>query len=270
MAQAKHINIFGAGVMGQQMAALFVFLGYHVCLHTRKDVQESKILGQAKLLRRLFKSEIQITGSVELQHYTDISSHDRVQGGMSMDALAEDIGLKRALYEKVRQHNNELFLTNTSSLSPMEIGTDVVGMHFFNPLTIQMVETTDCPNEFKATLKAVIDDLGLAGFQCIEVQSNRGYIGNKILFGEISNVLKLIEKDGYSTSDISAIYEHLYPNRNIFNIVDLIGVDIVKMIMENLAEDDNGFYVGHCLETAVSRDILGKKNRTSILEVFDH
>jgi len=259
----KYINILGAGVMGQQLASLFVLLGFNVRLYSSKDIAEKKILNYAKVLRRSFRIGTDISGSVACCNAKEIGP------GISIDTSAEDLEVKKALYKRLRRRNDDLFITNTSSFNPMEIGGDVVGMHFFNPITIRLVEITECPEKFKVALADLVEVISSVGFEIVSVKQNRGYIGNKILFGEISNVLKLIEKDGYQAADIAAIYSHLYPERNIFSIIDLIGVDVVRVIMKNLAVVDNSFYVGACLDLAIEKNILGKKNRTSILQVLD-
>ena len=65
------------------------------------------------------------------------------------------------------------------------------------------------------------------------------------------------------------MYSNLYPNRDIFSILDLIGLDIAQYIFHNLHEEDNSIYKPKCIDDAINVGILGKKNKTSILSIVD-
>ena len=84
------------------------------------------------------------------------------------------------------------------------------------------------------------------------------------MFGEISNALKLIEKYDYPVEAILDIYKCLYNGRDIFSIIDLIGIDIVLKILVNMHEEDDAIYVPNCLKAALKENILGKKNKTTM------
>lgn len=258
----KAINVFGLGLMGQQIVSLFLLMGYQVAIHSSRQINETNIHKQTKTLRRLLSMGTTALGSI-------VNPCDKIMNAVSIDATLEDLAVKQALYQRVRNANDRLFVTNTSSLKPLEIGEDAAGLHFFNPISMGLVETTQCSPQHQNDYDEITRDLCSVGFNLVQVKGNRGYLGNRLLFGEISNALKLIEVQNYSVSDIVTMYNHLYQGRDIFNIVDLIGVDVVKSIMENLAEDDHSFYVANCLTDAVNRKILGKKNRTSIRHLFD-
>ena len=51
---------------------------------------------------------------------------------------------------------------------------------------------------------------------------------------------------------------------NPINLIDLIGVDTCLKILKNLNEKNNQFYIPEILQTALDKNILGKKNKTSI------
>ena len=71
------------------------------------------------------------------------------------------------------------------------------------------------------------------------------------------------------TSTVGFILLIAWLNTVIGSSFDLIGVDVVRRIMKNLADKDASFYLADCLEQAVKCNLLGKKNRTSIRQLFN-
>ena len=97
---------------------------------------------------------------------------------------------------------------------------------------------------------------------------NRGFIGNYLLFNEIGAALRLVDEYGYSSDAINAMYRNLYPDRDLFSILNLIGLDTARSIFKNLNEKDDSIYAPRCIDIAVERGVLGKKNRTTILDII--
>jgi len=254
------INIIGSGVMGSQIAALFYLLGYSVIVVTKNNFCEKKI----KSYIRIIKKHIDNIQEGKLSIFTDISNID---DACTIEAVSEDIQIKKNIYKEVRNITSKAFITNTSSYGPEEIAYDVVGLHFFNPIYMKLVELYVPDNSDK--MKEIIESLTKDGFEIIHVNGNRGYLGNYLLFNEIGTVLKLVDKYGYESSTIKNIYRNLYPSRDIFAILDLIGLDVAKSIFSNLNEKDPSIYVPKCIDSAVTAGILGKKNKTSILDIID-
>ena len=256
------INVVGMGVMGYQIASLLYLLGYDVAVTSRGGVNEKKMHRSNKILRKFVNVDSNKLG--DIRFCKDIGD---LYDACTIESVAEDLSVKKEIYSSVRELTNKPFVSNTSSLRPSEIASDVVGLHFFNPIYMKFVEvinnsTNKLPNE-------IISDLEKADFSIINVLENRGYIGNYLLFHEIGTALKLIDKYGYGSEIIKMMYNNLYPNRDIFSILDLIGLDIAQNIFHNLHEEDNSIYLPKCIEKAINLGILGRKNKTSILDVLD-
>ena len=117
---------------------------------------------------------------------------------------------------------------------------------------------------------ALIGLFNKIGFDVVNVKNNRAYIANYILFEEISTAIKLIEKYNYSMSAILGVYKHLYGGRNIFDIVDLVGIDITYNILNNLNESDESVYVPKLLKEALSNGYLGKKNKKTFKSFLEY
>ena len=251
------INIIGFGLMGKQIASLLYLSSCNVHIHTQNDNANSLFDRQVKLLKRSMDEFSE--GSVKF--YSDISDMPNVA---TIESVVEDIDVKRSIYKKVRRTNNCDYYTNTSSYSPDEISEDVQGLHFFNPISLGLVEVSVSDIE-----SSLIEKIKGLGFEVVSVNKNRGYIGNYILFHEISSALKLVEKFNYSVEKINQVYSKLYAKRDIFFIIDIIGVDVVFKILTNLKEDDETIYMPSLLTTALEKGVLGKKNKTSIKSVIN-
>lgn len=258
-----HINLLGFGTMAQQIGGLLVSLGHDITIWNYKEVCLDRIYKQIKL-----QSKYLDFGNKQIGKISVIGSLDGLNDHLTIEAIVEDLQLKKEIYEKARQKVAQDYFTSTSSFSPLEIGKDVKGIHFFNPLfSVKVIEI------FSPTLKddgmhALLQDLRALGFVVINVLNTRGYIANYIIFNEISNVFKLMEVYNYPLREIEKVYSNLF-NKNLFKMIDIVGVDVTYTIIKNLKEHDSSVYLPKVLEEAMRIGILGKKNGTSIKKYIE-
>jgi len=258
------INIIGMGVMGYQVASLFHLLGYSVAVYSRSGLDLKKFNRSVRLQKKFisnFNSETK-----DLKICNNISE---IYNACTIETTIEDLSIKNKLHNSIREVTDKPFLTNTSSFEPQEIGNDVIGLHFFNPIHLKLVEIVHYKKQ-DYELDQIITDIQSVGFDVIKVKGNRGYLGNYLLFNEIGTAMKLIELYGYSYDAVKQMYKHLYDERDIFLILDLIGLDVAQKIFKNINEKDPSIYVPRYIDTAVKAGILGKKNKTSILDVLNN
>lgn len=254
-----NINILGFGKMGQQISALFYLGGFDVHVWNKTEINEKDFYKQVKVLKRVISTSTEGT----LTFHSDLNS---LNDAITIESVIEDLKVKKEIHEGCKDFISPYF-TNSSSYFPGEIGMKVNGFHFFNPINIKIIELC-VNNEYKKIIEPLISFLKGNDFNIVEVKQNRGYIGNYILFNEISSVFKLIEKYNYGFKEINRIYSKLYDGRDIFTIIDLIGVDVVSSILINLNEHDDSIYLPKSLKKALDENILGKKNKTSIKNIL--
>jgi 3-hydroxyacyl-CoA dehydrogenase len=113
-------------------------------------------------------------------------------------------------------------------------------------------------------------DIEDAGLTVVHTKMNRGYIANYVLFQEIAASIMLIEKFGYDTKTIDLVLGSLGRQSSVFDVIDFVGVDVTKKILENLHETDHSVIVPPVLNVALESGILGRKNKTSIRSVLDN
>ncbi len=257
------IIILGFGTMGKQIASLMCLLKYEVIIWNRNIGEnfEKDFLKSRKMLAR------QLGYELEENKVCFEKEIDSLPTGIYIETVVENLKIKKEIYKKLKCKAT-LYFSNTSSFSTADISDNVNALHFFNPISMKILEYTKS-NKSQSFITKLIKQLENINFNCIEVNDNRGYIGNYILFTEISNIFKLIEKYNYSYLDIRKMYSTLYDSRDIFKIIDLVGIDVSYQIIKNLNQSDLSIYIPKSLEYALDNNILGKKNKTSILQVFN-
>lgn len=252
------INILGYGLMGKQISALLCLGGFNINIWNHSMVNEADLARHIKLLKR------SITNNIQEGKITFYKNIEDLPDATTIESVVEDLSIKQKLY-KIFEKNKHSYFTNSSSFSPEEIGKNVNSIHFFNPINLKLIELFFHNENQKLEVYPILSYLEKLDFEIVEVNSNRGYIGNYILFHEISSALKLIEKFEYSYKDVNLVYRKLYGGRNIFSIIDVVGIDVVYKILKNLKEIDETIYLPYSLHNALQAGAYGKKNKTSII-----
>jgi 3-hydroxyacyl-CoA dehydrogenase len=258
------VNILGYGQMGRQIASLLCLLGCDVVVWNRTMPEESSVLRQLKLASKLLgipmnESSIRVVSSID-----EVNKR-----ALTIEAVAENIDVKRDIFNHCSTSLLGGYYTNSSSYSPAEIGEEVGGLHFFNPIALRLVEycrPASLKNDGIDNLLALLER---QGFNVVNVQPNRGYLANSLLFREIANVFFMMEQCRYSVSAIESVYKALHKDRHIFDIIDLVGVDTTYAILESLKVQDSAVYLPVSLKSAIENNVLGKKNKTSILKFLE-
>lgn len=259
--QYHKINILGFGTMAKQIAALFFLGGFDIVIWNRSMVNEADLTMHVNVLKRSLCLEGQ--GSIKFSY--DV---EKLPNTTTIECVAEDLHIKQELYNRLSPHIAGPYFTNSSSFSAAEIGARVNALHFFNPINIKVVELYLCSSDPNPNVETIRAFLNKTGYDVVSVKGNRGYIGNYLLFHEISSVFRLIELNNYSMADITSVYNKLYGGRDVFAIIDQIGIDVANAILLNLSERDAMLYVPACFNKALDSNILGKKNKTSIKQVL--
>lgn len=257
------VNILGYGLIAKQIASLFFLAGYKVNIYNHREIDLALVKKEIKKVKRYFTDYKE--GNIVATKQIDSLSTNSV----TIEAIIEKLFIKQEIYRKIRQNNHKNYYTNSSSYSPDEIGDDVSVLHFYNPVThVRLIEYYD--HDDLNSLQPWVEFLKCNKFDFLKVNKNRGYLGNYLLFNEISNVFRAIELYGYQAESIHTFYKNLHHNMDIFTIIDVIGVDVCDGILKNLSEVYQEIYVPKTLEIAVKKGILGKKNKTTIKEVIFH
>ena len=241
----KNINIVGCGVMGAQIASLFSIMGYEVNVWNRTKINESNFLRQKKITLRLLKTKDD-NGKINI-----IKNFENLENNITIESLAENIDLKKNFLTKLERKISKEIFTNSSSIKISKINARLNLLHFFNPIYLRIIEYKTI-NKLSNEAEMIFSDLKKLNFD---------------LIAQISNFFFLIEQENISKEEILTIFKKINNNLDVLNTLDLIGIDVSLNILENLKKEYN-FYVPEILYLCKSKEIFGKKNKTSIKSIF--
>jgi 3-hydroxybutyryl-CoA dehydrogenase len=169
---------------------------------------------------------------------------DLAECDLVVEAVPERLDLKCEIFATLDKivKPDAILATNTSSLSVTEISVAtqnprrVVGMHFFNPATVQkFVEVV----RTVVTEDAVVEDVkalaGRLGKMPVVINDKAGFIANALLFGYLNHAVDMFESRYATREDIDAAMQlgcglPMGP----LALMDLIGLDTAYEILDTM------------------------------------
>lgn len=274
--ELKKIGVVGLGTMGSGIAEVIARSGYSVIgvdlgekgigyADSRirgsiaRGVSRSKITeddGQAIL------SRIQLTTNLE-----DLASCDLV-----IEAITEDLTAKSELFMTLDSilGPNAIMATNTSALSVTKISvvtgrpSRVIGMHFFNPATVQkFVEIVSTVTTDQEVIDASIQFTRDLQMEPVLVNDRAGFIANSLLFGYLNQAVTMYEQKYASREDIdSAMRFGCGLPMGPLALLDLIGLDTAIQILDTMYHEsrDRLHAPSALLKQLVAAGRLGRKS----------
>ena len=247
------INVLGSGHMGKQICSLFVVLGHSVKIwHNTQKNYEKTIENEISKIEKHF-------GLKSKGNFFIIDNIKDLENTLTIETVKEDLSIKKKVISKLSFKNN--IFSNTSSLKLSDIGDNINGLHFMNPITIPLIEICkkkDFSNELIAEL---IHSFKKLSYDIIEVKDNSGFLVNRILFKEISYFFYLYEIEKVSIENLKKIQKLLIRNNDTIKVVNMIGLDTCLSILENLNKENNDIHIPETLKECVKKNILGYKNK---------
>ena len=196
-----------------------------------------------------------------------------------VEAVAEDLAIKRGLWERVAavRMPGTLVSTNTSGI-PLasivegfseEFRRHFLGTHFFNPPRyLHLVEMIPGPETAPDVVRWVVEfcDLHL-GKGVVPCKDTPNFIANRLgsFFG--ATVHKLTVEGDFTIEEVDALTGPLVglPKSASFRLIDIIGLDVWVHVLRNLhglAPNDparDRFVVPEFIERMLERGMLGEK-----------
>jgi 3-hydroxyacyl-CoA dehydrogenase len=167
-----------------------------------------------------------------------------------IEAVTENLSIKRALYDKVITHRSEgtIVSTNTSGLPlaqisegyPEEFRQHFFGAHFFNPPRylhlVEIIPGVETRRDILSFISAFCDlHLGKGVVPCKDTPN---FIGNRIgaFFG--STVQQLTVEHDLTIEEVDALTGPLIglPKSASYRLLDIVGIDVWEHVTKNLYE----------------------------------
>ncbi|AXF57846.1 3-hydroxyacyl-CoA dehydrogenase NAD-binding domain-containing protein [Salicibibacter kimchii] len=236
----QQMSVVGAGTMGRGIAYTAALSGFKVKLH---DIDDSNLKqAEASIEELLQKSADKgfIDGDQaeaakqQLNYENDLQEavHD---ADVVIEAVLEEIPLKVDIFRKLDEYcpNHTVLATNTSTLSPTEIGAStnrpekVIAMHFFNPVhKMKLIEIIKGLDTSEETVR-IVQDLGeKMNKETVEVNEFPGFVTSRMncLIG--NEAMNMYMEGVASAEDIDkALKLGLNHPMGPLELADLVGLD---------------------------------------------
>ena len=151
------INVIGSGYMGKQICSLFDVLGYDVLIwQNTKENLENHINDQKKRIEKILN--IRATGSFKIEN-----SLSNFEKSFTIETVKENIDIKKKIISSLNY--NENIFSNTSSIKLSEIGNNINGFHFMNPITVKIIELCKKTNFSHDLLNTITESLSKVSYK---------------------------------------------------------------------------------------------------------
>ncbi|MGH9943461.1 MAG: 3-hydroxyacyl-CoA dehydrogenase/enoyl-CoA hydratase family protein [Pyrinomonadaceae bacterium] len=198
-----------------------------------------------------------------------------------IEAVVENLEIKRGLYEKVEQHRRpgSVVASNTSGIPIHDLAEGraedfrqhFLGLHFFNPPRylhlVELIPTEWTKPEVSCALFGFLDER--LGKGVVIAKDRPNFIANRIgTYGALVTVHTMLE-DGYSIEEVDKMTGQAVgrPKSATFRTFDLVGLDVFLHVAKNLYEaipddeDRAAYVVPDFLVQMAERKLLGNKTK---------
>lgn len=257
--QIFKVAVLGAGTMGSRIAAHIANAGLPVVLldivpsgiplDARKQERDRYALAALDALKKSKPAAFYAASGARLitpGNFDDdlglIADCDWV-----LEAVAEDLDIKRSLLAKVQQHlrAGAVLTTNTSGLPiadiaaslPAEIRPHFLGTHFFNPpryMRLVEIITTAATDPADSALISRFCDQRL-GKTIVRSHDTPNFIANRIGTFSMGNSIRLMQAQGLSIEEVDALTGSAlgWPRTGTFRLGDMVGIDVLAHVTRN-------------------------------------
>ena len=287
----KKIAVLGAGVMGAQIAAHCVNVGIPVILFDLPSSSpDGKIVNKNAIalkaienLKKLKPSPLGLPGNADLIIPANYEDNLDLLGGCDLiiEAIAERMDWKHALYEKVAPHipAHAIFATNTSGLSIEQLSKGFndelkkrfCGVHFFNPPRymhlLELIPTKQTSPEVLDALETFMTSS--MGKGVVRAKDTPNFIGNRVGVFSILAVFEEAQKFGLGFDAVDAITGSKLGRAKsaTFRTSDVVGLDtmahVIKTMEDTLQADPftQLFKVPEVVKQLIAKGALGQKTK---------
>src|SRR6266567_3428248 len=203
-----------------------------------------------------------------------------------IEAVVENLEIKRSLYERVEQHRGagSVVASNTSGIPIHQLAAGrsedfrahFLGMHFFNPPRylhlVELIRTEWTKPEVSCSMFGFLDER--LGKGVVVAKDRPNFIANRIgTYGALVTMRTMLD-DGYAIEEVDKITGPAAgrPKTATFRTFDLVGLDVfahvVKNLHENLPDDpERGMFVmPEFVTKMIERGLLGNKSKAGFYQ----
>jgi 3-hydroxybutyryl-CoA dehydrogenase len=247
--EIETITVIGAGTMGHGIAHVAAMADYQVHL---VDVSDDVLAAARSKVEKNLRKGVEL-GKVKEEHmraalarinFTTRLDEAAAAADLVIEAVPEQLALKQELFTRLDKlcPPDTIFATNTSTLSPSEIGSvtrrphKVIAMHFFNPVhlmkLVEVIRSLDTSDDTCNTAVAVAH---LMGKEAVFVNESPGFVTTRISALVGNEAFYMLMEGVASAEDIDrAIKLGLNYPIGPLELADLVGLDVRLRNLEYL------------------------------------
>ncbi len=280
----QRVAVLGAGTMGARIAAHIANAGLPVLLLDMvpgtgdRNQLGIQALGTLKTGKPAAFASAATASLVSIGNFDDDLAKLR-DCDWVIEAVAENLDIKRALLGKVAQylHPTAILTTNTSGLPvariaeqlPEDVRRRWFGTHFFNPprymRLIEIIPTGEADSE---AVRAVSEfgDRQL-GKEVVPANDVQNFIANRVGTFAMLNTFKIMQEQGLTIEEVDLLTGQAigWPKSGTFRLADLVGIDVLGNVARNFlasATDERPDVVlPDLISQMMERKWLGDKTR---------
>jgi 3-hydroxybutyryl-CoA dehydrogenase len=250
MHKIKVVGVVGAGTMGNGIAHVFARAGFQVMLceveqrfldrgletirkNLEREVAKNKLSpADAEAALKLIRGTLQ--GS-------DLGICDFV-----IEAAPERFELKQELFSTMDavMKPEVILASNTSSISITRLAaqtqrpSQVIGMHFFNPVPVmklvEVIRGLETSDETFARVKALAEELGKSP---VEVNDAPGFVSNRVLMPLLNEAMYAVMEGVATAEAVDEVFQlGMAHPMGPLKLADFIGLDVCLDIMRVMVE----------------------------------
>ena len=280
--EMRNVAVIGSGDMGHGIAELCALNKYNVYL---KDIDQ-KFLDRA--MKRIRESLLILARKGKLKDDTVEMVLARITPTLDykqalehcdlvIEAVPEIMSLKKTVFIELDSilPKSAIIATNTSNMSITELAShtkrssQVVGMHFFNPVIlmkgIEIIKgenTSDDTMQFAENFAYSLQKLPIPVLKDVP-----GFIVNRVQAPSSVFLNKIIEKKIATPNQIDANFRKLGQPMGPFELMDFVGLDIYKHGADYFAQKiDAEFKSPQWINDLINEGKLGKKTGHGIYD----
>jgi 3-hydroxyacyl-CoA dehydrogenase len=201
------------------------------------------------------------------------------QADWIIEAVVEDLGIKRTLLKKVEglRRPDSIITTNTSGLPVGKIAEGFsenfrrnwFGTHFFNPprymRLLEIIPTADADRSALDTIAQFCDRH--LGKGIVFAKDTPNFIANRIGTFSALNGMRLMQEMGLSIEEVDALTGSAvgWPRSATFRTMDLVGLDVlgnvVRNMIQNIHDERSDLKLPEFFQKMLERKMLGDKTK---------
>ncbi len=245
----KKIAVFGAGLMGKQIALNNAIYGYDTWLTDvyTEALPKVQMWAEGYLSKRMEKGKLSLEEVQNtLNHFHIVPDFETAaqDADLVIEAIIEQEDAKKGLFEKLNEAvspetiicTNSSFMVSSKFAGIIKNPSRLANFHYFNPaLSMKLVEVVKGEHTSEETAQTLLEFARKTGKKPVLLRGEiEGFIVNRVVSAIDEAAFELVDKGITTPEEIDIALENgLNHPMGPFRLMDLTGVDLTFYVMED-------------------------------------